>query len=501
MFHFVQLHNHRRTILPLPLPERFRWRLVVPRVEAVFEMKKPTQPHTGGTHQTVIQINTAHSSQSIRIGFTDRRLTAYGGMACWSAFLNKRKARQELESFLPQMPTSPNAYEPTDVALGLIGGILCGADKLSRAAYLRNDPAIAEVLGIEAVASQSTFSRFLDGFDEAASNALNGLHRWSIGRLPSLRDGYTLDLDSWSLLHEEGHQEGVRKGYTPKGLEPCHRPLIACLAEPKLVAGFWLRPGNAQCPEGMPESVGQMLDQLPSHIRIGCVRADAGFYNEKVLQMLEQRHLHYIVGVKLYEKWQKYCRHSDEAWTATEVPGLEVQEIAGPVLGRRILILRHRLLDRPQAGGRALVELPAYRFGALVTNLPASWSAVSVWRHYNGRSESENRIKELGSQFGIKGFCCQKFWATQAVCHLAIWAYNLCVLLQRELGLLEKVQLQTLRWRLFCRAAIWSRSQGQLTLKLAVRGTKERNWWLQIIEKLNSLLPPLNCNAVEWKKV
>ena len=474
---------------------------MVSRVEAVFSMKKPTQPHTGDTHQTVIKISTKDSTQSIRIGFTDQRLTAYGGMACWSAFLHKRKARQELESFLPHAPVSPNAYDPADVALGLIGGILCGADKLSRAAYLRHDPAIAEVLGIEAVASQSTFSRFLEGFDEGASNALNGLHRWFMGRLPSLREGYTLDLDSWSLLHEEGHQEGVRKGYTPKGLEPCHRPLIACLAEPKLVAGFWLRPGNAECPQGMPESVGELLEKLPSHIRIGCVRADAGFYNEKVLQMLEQRHLHYIVSMKLYEKWQKYCRHRDEAWTATEVPGLEVQEIASPVLGRRVLIMRHKLADRPDARGRALVELPGYRFVAMVTNLPDSWSAVAVWRRYNGRADSENRIKELGSQFGVKGFCCQKFWATQAVCHLAIWAYNLCVLLQRELGLLQKVQLQTLRWRLFCRAGVWSRPQGHLTLKLAVQGQKERSWWRQIIEKLNSSLPPLNCDAVEWKNI
>jgi len=63
----------------------------------------------------VIKINTAHSEQSVRIGFTDQRLTAYGGMAFWSAFLHKRKVRAELQSFLPQTPTSPNAYEPTSV--------------------------------------------------------------------------------------------------------------------------------------------------------------------------------------------------------------------------------------------------------------------------------------------------------------------------------------------------------------------------------------------------
>src|SRR5215472_16083742 len=129
----------------LPEPERFRWRLAALRVEAVFRMKNTTQPHTGSAHQTVIEVSTGKGTQSIRIGFTDQRLTAYGGMAFWSTFLHKRQVRRELNSVLPHQPTSPNAYAPDDLALGFIGGIVCGADKLSRVAYLQQDPAIARV--------------------------------------------------------------------------------------------------------------------------------------------------------------------------------------------------------------------------------------------------------------------------------------------------------------------------------------------------------------------
>src|ERR1051326_5951456 len=99
-------------------------------------------------------------------------------MSFWSAFLHKRGVRKELEAVLPHEPTSPNAYVPSDVALGLMGGIVCGADKLSRVAYLRHDSAIANVLGVEAVASQSTLTRFLNLFDQQASNGLNRLHQW-----------------------------------------------------------------------------------------------------------------------------------------------------------------------------------------------------------------------------------------------------------------------------------------------------------------------------------
>ena len=138
-------------------------------------------------------------------------------------------------------------------------------------------------------------------------------------------------------------------------------------------------------------------------------------------------------------------------------------------------------------------ELPGYRFQALVTNLPPSVDAVGVWRRYNGRAEIENRIRELGEQFGIKRLCCQSFWATEALHHLAIAAYKLCVLRQRRLGQLAKCELNTLRWRLFGRAAVWSRARGKPTLRLAVHGAAARQWWQQILLKLTA---PPNCHAV-----
>ncbi|MEI7722027.1 MAG: transposase, partial [Verrucomicrobiota bacterium] len=100
-------------------------------------------------------------------------------------------------------------------------------------------------------------------------------------------------------------------------------------------------------------------------------------------------------------------------------------------------------------------------------------SGLVVWRRYNGRADLENRNKELGDQFGIKRLRVENFWGTESLHHLAILAYNLCVLLQRSLGQLQMCQLNTLRGRLFSRAGVWSRAQGKATLKLVVkRGPK-----------------------------
>ena len=440
-----------------------------------------------------LPIDTKNQTSSIRISFTDQRLTAHGGMVVWSHFLHQKGFRRQLREVLPHCPTSPNAYDPTDVALGYVGGILCGADKLSRVAWLQSDPALSQVLGVEAIASQSTLSRFFDVFGQKTCNALNGLHRQALASLPSLKEGYTLDLDSWALLHEDGHQQGVAVGYTRQGLKPCHRPLIAALAESKLIANYWLRRGDSACANGAAEFLRQTVASLPAHLRIKLLRGDAGFGETSVQAMAQALGLNFILVARLTQKVQSWCRHDDAHWQRTELPGLEVQEVELDQPNRRLIVIRQRVEQRPEAGGKTLLDVPGYRFQALVTNLPRSVDALAVWRQYNGRADLENRIKELGQQFGIKRLCVDNFWGTEAMHHLAIAAYNLCVLLQRRLGQLEKCELNTLRWRLFSRAAVWSRARGKPTLKLAVRRQTHRHWWREILTKLTALP---NCNAI-----
>lgn len=111
-----------------------------------------------------LNLDPKDATSSIRISCTDQRLTAHGGMIVWSHFRHQKRFRHQLRAVLPPAPTSPHAYDPTDVASGYVGGILCGADQLSRVAWWQSDPAIVQVLGIEAVASQSTLSRFFDAF-------------------------------------------------------------------------------------------------------------------------------------------------------------------------------------------------------------------------------------------------------------------------------------------------------------------------------------------------
>jgi hypothetical protein len=442
-----------------------------------------------------IKLNTG--TKTILIGTTDQKLSSHAGQATFWGFLALTKVRQMLEKVLPHRPTSPNARPPVETALGFIAGILAGADKLARIAQLRTDPLLPELLEIKSIPSQSRLSRWLAVFDGAAKNlhAFRPLWRFCMARLPSLKGGHTLDLDSTALLHEDGKQEGVRVGYTRLGLKPCLHPLLAVLAETKVVAQFWLRSGNAQCLSNLAAFTLELLSNLPRHVRVRLIRADSGFHCDEWLSLLESRNLRYIVVANIAKRVRNYIQKQTR-WHATGVPGLEAAEViyesSAATRARRMVIVRRQISD-PRGGGKRLIDCPGYKYQALLTNLPDSVSPVEVWREYNGRAEIESVIKELRSGFGLPGLCCSRFFATEAALSLAVFTYNLTTLFCRHLGWLQRLSVGTLRYRLFGCAGIISRPQNRTTLRMGIPAPR-RAWWQMIWEKILSPFP--NCNAV-----
>lgn len=463
-------------------------------------MKKPSKHADVSGPQSVTEfIKVQTETESIKIGFTEQKISPHAGLSAFASYLHWQRFKSVLTGALP-VRTSPNATPPEDLALGFMVGILSGAKKLAQVAHLRGDQLLPGLLGIGRFGSQSALSRFFKGFRSSQQNShcFDRLWRWGMERLSSRAGGYTLDLDTTTLLHEDAHgKEGVRTGYTPQGYRRCYHPLIAVLAEPQLVAGLWLRPGNTRCDNNVVAFTSGILERLPSYISLGLVRADSGFCEEKWLQLLEERRLPYIVVGRLYGPIQRLIRKMT-AWEKTELPGTEVAEEIyqgwGWVRARRVILIRHREAQRPEAGGRLLFDCPGYRYQVLVTSLPLSVSGLRVWRNYNGRGDSENVIKELDASFALPQLCLEKFYATEAALSLAVLTYNVCILFQRHLGWSERLRASTLRFRLFSTGGVTSRTAGYHTIRLAVPTGPLRAWWTRLLEKI--VCPIRNCVAV-----
>lgn len=218
--------------------------------------------------------------------------------------------------------------------------------------------------------------------------------------------------------------------------------------------------------------------------------------------MWAQLQLPYAVVAQLSRPIQRLLKHG-LTWTAADVPGTEVAELDYQALSwphpRRLVRLRHRVSDEEERGGKRLLDVPGYRFQALVTSLTqATHRPLAVWRYYNGRADCENVIKELHEGFALPTLCLENFWASEAALSLATLTCNLTVRFQRQLGWQRKVTVASLRFRLFVTAGGVSHPGGKTTVKLAVP-QRERGWWRRLWEKILSPLP--NCNAVENRPV
>lgn len=445
-----------------------------------------------------IRLNTGRSA--IQIGFTDQRVSPHAGLSAFIGFLHWHRLPKLLQGVLPHRPTSNNASPPTDTALGFVTGILAGAKKLAQVAHLRGDPLLVPLLRVKRLPSQPTLSRFFQAFSGAAMNlrTFDPLWRWCLERLNSRAGGYTLDLDSTQLVHEDHHRaQGLRTGQTPLGKRRCWNPLLGFIAEAKLVCGFWLRPGNTISFNNVVAFTLAILERLPQYVRLGLVRADSGFCHEEWLQLLEERRLAYIVVGRLYQPIRSLIRRQ-QVWQRTEVLGTEVCDLLHQEWSwrqaRRVILVRHCVAQKKRPGGKVLLEVPGYRFQVLLTSLGSEVPAIEVWRRYNGRAGSENIIKELDAHFALPQLCLNNFWSSEAALSLAVFTYNLCVLFQRHLGWKDQLRAATLRFRLFVTAGIISRTAGVETIRLAVPSA-HRHWWRCLFEKLTSPFP--NCNSVD----
>jgi hypothetical protein len=261
-----------------------------------------------------------------------------------------------------------------------------------------------------------------------------------------------------------------------------HHPLLAFVAEARLVANFWLRPGDAHSANNVLQFIESTLHHLGSKA-VGLLRADSGFFDQAVLKLLEDKRIHYIISARLTQGLQQAIVR-DGRWFALET-GLELAEITYQAnswdTARRIVVVRQSI-KRKTAPGKTLSlfaddpDIQGWRYGAMVTSL--SLPAAEVWRSYRGRADCENRIKELKNDFGLDSFSLNSFYATEAALGFAMLAYNLMSVF-RQAVMRVKIQptLATLHQQVLAVGAFWHRDSKQNQLLLAV--SRRRRAWFE----------------------
>ena len=446
------------------------------------------------------------SVSGVQIGLTRKPLSPWGGLSLFAAFGEAIGLRHALDMGLAGLQrSSPNALPASDLLLGFMVGVLTGATRFLHLERLRGDAVLRSVFGLSRFVSPTTYTRFFMSLPGQVREDLWAfLLRWNLAMLPEREEGYTLDIDS-TVVERFGEQEGARLGYNPRRRGgPTHHPLLAGLAEPRLFLHAWLRGGNTASGQNAVPFLEECLALAEGRVKLRLLRADNGFFDNRILTALEQRGLPYIVKARFTKLVQRAVQQASE-WVSLG-SGIEVAEARVQLLRwdrqRRLVLIRHRVPERRNPQGRKLFESEGHRYQAIVTSFtPQELDAAAVYRGYLPRGEFENRIKEVKRGCGLEGFCMDDFHGTETVLRVLCLVHNLVQQFQDAIGLRPahrpkeegpRHTLETLRTRLFTCAAVLGRRGRSLVLRIAASPP----WWDRFQRALARLLPAQpNCRA------
>ena len=431
---------------------------------------------------------------NLSIEYSDKKVTPFGGMVLMQRFVASTKIKAYLKELDLPVSGSNRGYDASEIIEGFWLSIWTGASRYIHCDWLRYDSTLQKIFGFEQMPSQSTYSRFFKKFtQERNSRVFPSLQHWFFSQIEV--DNLTIDFDS-TVITKYGEQEGSALGYNPnKRGRNSHHPLMAFISQTKMVANAWLRPGNTAASSNCVAFMQETFNDILQHKKIGLVRGDSGFYTEDIMSFLETQQLHYIIATRLYPT-VKNAIWSLENWTEL-AKGIELNEMQfkhedGKL--RRYIVVRKRIEDRPDAGGKLLFDdMPGYRYSCYVTNI--TLPVEQIWNIYNSRADCENRIKELKADFGLDSFCLNDFWATEASFRFIMVAYNLMALF--KFVALQSHKNATLKTvKLYCFAlGSWITNHGnKTTLKISLP-TKRRKWLTGIFDAISQNAPPYSYSS------
>lgn len=436
----------------------------------------------------------------IKIQFTNKAITPWGGIALMKNMLDQMNFKEVLNSINLPKQGSNRGYDPKILIEALLASIWCGANRFIHTEVLRYDSVLSKIFGWKNFPGHDAFIRYFNKFNLATNNEVfQNLISWFFGELKF--DNYTLDFDS-SILTRYGNKEGSVKGYNPnKPGRNAHHPLMAFIDDLKMVANFWLRPGNT----GASSNFHNFLDDTISKLKdkkIGLLRADSGFFSEPILEDLEERNINYIIAAKFYPTIKRTIAKANKWLHLSE--GISISEAYFKCDDwkekRRIIIVRQNKNKRPKAIGKRLslfedyIDHSQYRYSCYVTNMDLP--PAVIWRNYRGRADAENRIKELKYDFGLDSFNMKNFYGTEAVLIMAMMAYNIMSLFRQfVMNLPVQHRLSTLRFKTFAIGAYMVKEGRNVVLKLSLKLAR-REWFKGLWEdSKNFSLPVKISNA------
>jgi Transposase DDE domain group 1 len=360
----------------------------------------------------------------------------------------------------------PGAANAGRKVMAILFAMVLGADNIDDCEVLRAGRTRRLLGGW--MPAPSTLGTFLRAFTFGHVRQLDALlgetlvRAWRAGAGPS--DGrLVVDVDSFVGEVCGRLKEGAAYGYT-KLLG--YHPILATRADTREVLHIRLRKGSVNTQKGTLRFTDELIARVSRAGATGVklLRADSGFWNNKVFTRLETAGWQYSIGLRMQKRLREAIEAIDEsAWQGIEdYPEDGEAQIAETVHGGRRLIVRRTRLIGPQA------ELwPDWRHFAFLTNRTEEITVVEA--EHRDHAVVEQVIVDLKEQ-ALADFPSGEFNANGAWTVLGALAHNLLRWTQL-IGLPDSTvrAARTLRRRLLQIAGRLTRHGRSWTLRLPAR--------------------------------
>jgi len=425
----------------------------------------------------------------IKIKNSQKNITSRGGLVSilkFMEFINYAALFEKESSF----QRGANAhYSLFDMVIFSAIGYISGISTLFGTSVIWKDKVLQKISGYTKAPDETTIGRVfgkLKAIDIAQFE--NFIHQtrkkvWEKSNtFQNSLEKLWVDADS-TVVVTRGEQEGAAKGYNPlkKGANSYH-PLLAFATATKEILQGWFRTGSAYTSNGIVAFMKQLLAQLDEDMKI-VFRADSGFFNGELFDLLEKEHHDYLVKVKLKnlksilasQSWSPVCddpeyRDWEQVVFEYKAESWSKSRIFKAVRRKNIIPLDNALYE----------TIETYDYFCYVSTLDLTpWK---MHKTYGQRATSETWIEEAKSQ--MRPARMHGFFANAAAFQSAILAYNTLkwmVLFTKD-KILRRIEVKTIRMFFINTAAKLTHRSREYTLNFSGDHLYANEWniWLRL---------------------
>lgn len=370
-------------------------------------------------------------------------LTAFGGIPLFARFAYELGLSDLCD--IP-FPKRESVYSPRKLCETVVMILAAGLSRVSHVDHYTYDPGLCRSLGLERLPDQGQLSRFFTNADEASVDHLRAANR-RLAKAATVtverHERLVVDSDTRDV-GVYGKQQGTVRNRRNDG-DPYLTFEATTLRNSYDILDGGLLKGATHPVPLFEQRFRTVLEQVASQTKELIWCADAAWYSAAVCQDVEAADAdpcvpcacRYAIRVQSNKYHEAAIARIDEASWRPCADGIEIAEYQyafsasrhKDTKSRRHIVTRKLIVGKRSKDQAVLVDVPAYEYAAIVTNL--TWKPKLIWALYNDRATIESILREGALGFHMDSLPTGGLLGNQLFCQLLVLAYNLVNLFRR----------------------------------------------------------------------